>query len=84
MGMSSLIFVKCDCGMFFGTGDHPSSDTTLRTIQGKHLNSWIVYSAFKNGNWKRGYAKLCEMFNMLFSMSLSTWYDHEEVLSKAH
>ena len=69
---------------FFGTGDHPSNDTTPQTIQGKDLNRRIVYGAFKNGNWKGGYAKLCETLNMPFSMSLSTWYDHEEILSKAH
>ena len=31
-----------------------------------------------------GIAKLCEMLNMPFNMSLSTWYDHEEALSMAH
>ena len=34
---------------------------------------------------KEGISKLCEMLNLPFSdMSFSTWYDHEEVLSKAH
>lgn len=33
---------------------------------------------------KEGISKLCEMLNMPFSMSCSTRYDHEEVLSKAH
>ncbi|RMX55934.1 hypothetical protein pdam_00015645 [Pocillopora damicornis] len=36
------------------------------------------------GVGKVGIAKLCEMLNMPFSMSLSTWYDHEEALSMAH
>lgn len=86
MGMSSSIFVKCDCGMteFLGTGDHPSNDTIPRTIQGKDLNRRIVYGAFEMGVGKEGISKLCEMLNMPFSMSLSTWYDHEEALSKAH
>ena len=29
-------------------------------------------------------SKLCEMLNVPFSMSFSTWYDHEEVLRMAH
>lgn len=33
---------------------------------------------------KEGISKLCEMLKMPFSMSCSTRYDHEEVLSKAH
>ena len=45
MGMSSSIFAKCDCGMteFLATGDHPSNDTTPRTIQGKDFDRRIVY-----------------------------------------
>ena len=69
---------------FLGTGDHPSNDTTPRTVQGKDLNRRIVFGGFEMGIGKEGIAKLCEMLNMPFSMSLSTWYDHEEVLSKAH
>ena len=82
MGMSSSIFVKCDCGMteFLGTGDHSSNETTPRTIQGKDLNRRIVYGAFEMRVGKECISTLCEMLNMLFSMSFSTWYDHEEVL----
>ena len=36
------------------------------------------------GVGKAGFSKLGEMLNKPFSMSLSTWYDHEELLSKAH
>ena len=36
------------------------------------------------GVGKRGIAKLREMLNMPFSLSVSTWYGHEEVLSKAY
>ena len=51
MGMSSSIFVKCDCGMteFLATCDPPSNDTTPRAIQGKDLNGRIVYGAFEMG-----------------------------------
>ena len=86
MGMSTSIFVKSDYGMteFLATDDHHSKNTTPRTIQGKDLNLWIVYGAFEMGVGKVGIAKLCEMLNMPFSMSLSTWYDHEEALSMAH
>lgn len=74
MGMSSSVFVKCDCGMieFIANGDHPSNDTTPRKIQGKDLNWKIVYSALVMGVQKEGIAKLCEMLNMPFSMSLTT------------
>ena len=74
MWISSSVFVKCDCGMieFFATGDQPSNDTTPRKIQGKDLNWQIVYSAFVMGVQKEGIAKLCEMLNMPFSMSLTT------------
>lgn len=68
---------------FLGTGDHSTNDTTPRTIQGKDLNGLIVYGAFEMGVGK-GIFKLCEMLNMPFSISFSTWCDHEEVLSKAH
>lgn len=86
MGISNSVFVKCDCGMteFLATGDHPSNDTTPRTIQGKDLNRRIVYGTFEMGVGKEGIAKLCEMLNMPFSISLSTWYEHEEALLKAH
>ena len=86
MGISNSLFVKCDCGMteFLATGDHPSNDTTPRTIQGKDLNRRIVYGTFEMGVGKEGIAKLCEMLNMPFSISLSTWYEHEEALLKAH
>jgi len=55
MGMSSSIFAKCGCGMteFLATGDHPSNDTTPRTIQGKDLNRRIVYGAFEMGVAKK-------------------------------
>jgi len=48
------------------------------------LNERIVYGAFEMGVGKEGISKLGEMLNKPFSMSLSTWYDHEELLSKAH
>ena len=36
------------------------------------------------GLGKESIFKLCEKLNMPFSISISTWYDHEEVQSKAH
>ena len=57
-----------------------SNDTPPRTMQGKDLNRRIVYGAFEMGVGIEGISKLCEMLNMPFSMSFSTWYDHEEVL----
>lgn len=69
---------------FLATGDHPSNDTKPRTSQGKDVNRRLVCGAFEMGVGKEGMAKLCELFNMPLNVSLSSWYDHEEVLSKAH
>ena len=66
MGISNSVFVKCDCGMteFLATGDHPSNDTTPRTIQGKDLNRRIVYGTFEMGVGKEGIAKLSDTAKM--------------------
>lgn len=48
------------------------------------MNRLIVNGAFEMVVGKEGISKLCEMLKMPFSMSCSTQYDHEEVLSKAH
>ena len=86
MGKSSSMFVKCDCGMteFLANGDHPSNNTTPRTIQGKDLNWRIMYSVFEMGVWKEGIAKLCEIPNMPFSMSLSTCGYESDLHSYEH
>ena len=86
MGISSSVVVKCDYGMadFLCTGDHPSNDTTPTTIKGKDLSRGLVYGASEMGVGEEGICKLCEMINTPLSMSFLTWYDHEEVLSKAH
>ncbi|XP_022796417.1 uncharacterized protein LOC111334865 [Stylophora pistillata] len=85
-GISSSLFAKChECGMeeFMATGEHDGDQETPRTIQGKDINRRVVYAAFEMGIGREGVAKLCEILNMLFSISIDTWYNHEEILHAA-
>ncbi|PFX17994.1 hypothetical protein AWC38_SpisGene17659 [Stylophora pistillata] len=59
-------------------------DYYLRTIQGKDINRRVVCAAFEMGIGREGVAKLCEILNMPFSISIDTWYNHEEILHAAH
>lgn len=65
------------------TGEHDGDQETPRTIQGKDINRRVVYAAFEMGIGREGVAKLCEILNMLFSISIDTWYNHEEILHAA-
>lgn len=86
-GISSSLFAKChECGMeeFMATGEHDGDQETPRTIQGKDINRRVVCAAFEMGIGREGVAKLCEILNMPFSISIDTWYNHEEILHAAH
>lgn len=48
------------------------------------MNRLIVNGVFEMVVVKEGIFKLCEMFNMLFSMLCLIRYDYEEVLSKVY
>lgn len=43
-----------------------------------------MYGIFEMGVGKEGIVKLCEMFNMLFSILFLIWYEYEEVLFKVY
>lgn len=86
-GLSSSIYARCDeCGMseLLATGYHKSDATLPNTIQGKDLNRRVVYGAFEMGLGREGIAKLCEVLDMPFSISIDTWYRHEDALLEAH
>lgn len=86
-GLSSSIYARCDeCGMseLVATGYHKSDATLPNTIQGKDLNRRVVYGAFEMGLGREGIAKLCEVLDMSFSISIDTWYRHEDALLEAH
>ena len=69
---------------FLATGEHDGEQETPRTTQGKDINRRMVYAAFEMGIGREGMAKLCEVLNMPFSISIDTWYNHEEILHVAH
>ena len=86
-GLSSSIYARCDeCGMseLLATGYHKSDALLPNTIQGKDLNRRVVYGAFEMGLGREGIAKLCEVLDMPFSISIDTWYRHEDALLEAH
>lgn len=68
---------------FMATGEHDGDQETSRTIQGKDINRRVVYAAFEMGIGREGVAKLCEILNMPFSISIDT-YNHEGILHAAH
>ena len=68
----------------FATGHHKSAATSPNTTQGKEVNRRVVYGAFEMGLWREEIAKLCEVLDMPFSISIDTWYSHEDALLEAH
>ena len=86
-GLSSSIYARCDkCrkSELFATGHHKSDATSPNTIQEKDVYRRVVYGAFEMGLGREGTAKLFEVLDMPFSISINTWYRHEDVLLEAH
>ena len=66
------------------TGHHTSDATSPNKTPGKDVNRRVVYGAFEMGTGREGIAKLCELLDMPFTISIDTWYRHENALLDAH
>ena len=69
---------------FIATGDHSGNDTCPKTVQGKDVNRRVVYASTEMGISRETISTFCEILNMPFSISKTTWYAHETVLLNAH
>ena len=84
-GLCSTLYVECDTcelSQFFSTGKPNVSDKVPRTMQGKDVNSRLVFAANEVRLGREGITAICEALNVPPPVTPTSWAAHELELYK--